>query len=415
MGEKSAAEVVILLFASGVATAVLVLPRAMSAVGYGVMFLLLASGGLISATTTWMLFMAAAQAMADAAKPETTLTKALLVAEGGNGHGVTPIAGPSYGELLALATAPSMSILLDACLVIYTGGGIVTFYLFIASFVQDLPFWPEALTHNITIILMAIVTFPATLLPSIGALSKLSNIVVVVLFCLSFSIWYRAPAAAAQRTEPLLAVADLDCAGPAFCIALAAFVWHNTCVAVAREIRDPTPARCAAIAFSATTLLALTYAFIAFGGYWSFGEELQTLPSILDAYPKDDPLFVALRIAMTCSLLVTADLIIFPLRESCIGLVRKIKPGYRTSPLGHGMWSFGIISVTSVLAIRFPVVTEVISVLGGTVCPFMGMIFPALISRLVLSRGPWILAMVALFSITGFLNLNAFGLVGKPI
>merc|ERR1719326_1985576 len=113
----------------------------------------------------------------------------------------------------------------------------------------------------------------------------------------------------------------------------------------------------------------------------------------MDAYHTDDPLFVMLRLALTASLLVAIDLNIFPLRESCCGLMQKVVPGYKPSfPLGHAGWSLGLIVTAAVVGILYPGVVKVITFLGGTIGPCMCMIFPALISRMVLSKPAWLFA-----------------------
>jgi len=410
-GKKSATEIIVLLFAGGVGTGVLVLPTTMSAVGFMAMFVLLAIGSLLSAATTWMLMMGVTHARQQSSGSSG---QGLLAEEEGQ-KPASFLNGPSYGELLTMATAPAMSTVLDVMLIIYAGGAIVSYYLFLAGFVERLPFWPEALTLNWTIAILAVITYPATLLPTIGRLAKLANIVVVVLFVMTFSIWFRAPAAAAARTSPVLAVNDVDKCGAALCICIYAFVWHNNCVAVSRELRDPTPMRCAGISLGATTLLCVVYAFIAFGGYWSFGSDLKGTSSIMDAYDINDPLFIMLRLALTASLLVSIDLNIFPLRESCCGLVRKIVPGYEPSAMGHGGWSLFIIVTASTAAIVCPGVTKLISFLGGTIGPCMCIIFPVLISRMVLSHSVWLLALAILVPISLFLNASALGLIGTPV
>jgi len=448
-GGKSASEIAILLFAGGVGTGVLVLPNAMASVGYLTMFGLLAFGSLLSAATTWMLFMGVMHVRAQklqqaglynggwAASPQggwaiTPQVSRQVSSEDGSGYSPlvenAPVSmsnpdqkrralawGPSYGELLTAATCPAMSVVLDAMLLLYSGGAIVTYYLFLAGFVRLLPFWPEAVGQSETIIIMAVVTYPATLFRAIGKLAKLANIVVVVLFCMTFSIWFRAPAAASARTAPLEAVNDLDSSVAAFCICIYAFVWHTNCVIVARELNDPTPMRCAGIALGSTSLLCLVYALIAFGGYWSFGGDLQSKNSIMDEYKIDDPLFIFLRLALTSSLLVSIDLNIFPLRESCCGLVRKIVPGYERSDTGHAGWSLFLIVGAAATAILYPGVTEVITFLGGVFGPFMCIIFPMLISRMVLSKATWLLALVTMVPLSLLLNLAGLGLIGRPI
>jgi len=325
------------------------------------------------------------------------------------------LAGPSYGELVSLATMPWMSTILDVMMIPYVGGAISTYYIFLAGFVRLLPFWPKFLTLKFTMVLMAAVTYPPTLFRTVGRLAELSNIVVFVLFCMTVSIWLRAPGAAAARTSPVSAFGDLDKCGAVLCVCIYAFVWHSNCVVLSRELRDPTPIRCAAIALGATTLLCLVYALIALGGYWSWGQELRGTGSILDVYPVDDPLFVALRLALTASLLVGTIINVFPLRESCCGLVQKVSPGYKPSTIGHAGWSLGIIVFAAGTAILFPGVVKIITFLGGTFGPFMCMIFPVLGSRMVLRKGVWLFALISLVLIALFLNLNGLGLIGEAV
>jgi len=420
---KSATEIIVLLFAGGVGTGVLVLPMAMASVGYMTMLGLLAFGSVLSAATTWMLFMGVTHLRAR----RFGGTGYSLLLFGGfqnspNGDAMPSLKpthwdGPSYGELLTAATFPSMSIVLDVMLLLYSGGAMVTYYLFLSGFLRLLPFWPQCLGHNETIIVLAAITYPATLLPSIGKLAKLSNVVVAVLFIMTFSIWFKAPSAASARTSDnsIEAVQDWDKSIAAFCTCIYAFVWHNNCVIVAREIRNPTRVRCAGIAFGATSLLCVVYFLIAFGGYWSFGNTLQGKSSIMDMYERDDPLFILLRLALTSSLLVAIDLNIFPMRESCCGLVKKAIPGYEKSGFAHAAWSLFLISAAAVTAILFPGVTNVITFMGGVFGPFMCIIFPMLISRMFLKKGTWLLALFTFVPVSLLMNLAGLGLIGRPL
>lgn len=266
---------------------------------------------------------------------------------------------------------------------------------------------------NRTIILLAGITYPLTLYRNVGGLAKFANVVVGALFFMTLGIWVRAPAAAAARTSPVLAFDDMSASGSVLCICIYAFVWHNSCVTIARQLRDPTPYRCAGIALGATTLLCIVYFFIALGGYLSWGNVLLHTSSIIDVYDENDPLFIALRIALTASLIVAIGLNIFPLRESCCSLVRKVVPDYETSALSHAGWSFAIIGVATGTAILCPAVTKDITILGGTIGPCMCIIFPVLISKMILSRAPWIVALLIGVSISVFLNLSALGVIGK--
>jgi len=306
---------------------------------------------------------------------------------------------------------------LDVMLLLYSGGAMVTYFIFLAGFCRLLPFWPQCLGQNETIAILAAITYPATLLPSIGKLAKLSNVVVAVLFIMTFSIWFKAPSAASIRTSDntLQAVQDWDKSIAAFCVCIYAFVWHNNCVIVAREISNPTRLRCFGMALGATSLLCVVYFLIAFGGYWSFGNTLHGKSSIMDMYERDDPLFILLRLALTSSLLVSIDLNIFPMRESCVGLIKKIVPGYVKTGFGHAALSFFLIVTASGTAILFPGVTKVITFMGGVFGPFMCIIFPMLISRMFLKKATWLLCLFTLVPISLMMNLAGLGLIGRPL
>jgi len=138
-GEKSPMEVVVLLLAGAIGTGVLVLPKAMAAVGYGTMVGLLSVGCLISATTTWMLLMAVAAVKAEAGQCNL---KSQLIETDGQGE-VQLTKKPfslNYAQLLARATSERVAMVLDFMLIFYAGGAVVTYFLSLRTLFNILAF-----------------------------------------------------------------------------------------------------------------------------------------------------------------------------------------------------------------------------------------------------------------------------------
>lgn len=399
-GTQSVAAVALMLLAVGIGTGVLVLPRAMAAVGFLPMIAALVFGSIVSALGTAVLFLAAAKAQNE---------------EHGDHYQklVTEKSGPSYAELLDMTSPSWAGVTLNVMMLIYNLGCMATYFIFLSGFLHRLEFWPSILGQEVTIAIMACLVFLASTCPSIGGLAKLASAPLIALVLMSCAIWIRVPQAAEHRTASFSAVADLQSLPAVTCICIFAFNWSNAAVSASRELRNPTPKRCAAVAFGGASLLCLVYTLIALGGYLSFGGAVLDVQGIVDMYSNRDPLLVLIRIALSVAILINSALQVYPTRESIADLVRKFKPEYTMDSLQHNVWGFVIMASIAVTAVVYPDAVRIITLLGGCIGTFMMIIFPTLIARVLLRKSVWIMMLVFNLSLSAFLLLAGLGVLGK--
>mmetsp|Transcript_66426 Transcript_66426/g.205686 ORF Transcript_66426/g.205686 Transcript_66426/m.205686 type:complete len:239 (+) Transcript_66426:595-1311(+) len=237
----------------------------------------------------------------------------------------------------------------------------------------------------------------------------------MALSCMAVGIWVRAPQLSAQRAAPVSMVNRLEAMPAVLCIGVYAFMWHTNCVTVARELRDPTRKRCLAVALASTVLLYTVYAAIAVGGYLSWGDGLAESRSVVAMYAKDDVLFMAIRVLLSVAMIITTAINVYPLRESCMGLAAGLL-GHRigSNTLSHAVWAGVLVAVAAVLAIEFPDVVALITLLGGTLATCMMFVFPSVIAKMVLGPRAWRAAAAVLSALAAVLVLAGFGLIGQP-
>jgi len=422
--QKTMVSCVLLLLGTGIGTGVLVLPKAMSAVGYVPMVVILAVGALTSAFTTWILFLAVAKY----ARGEFTETgnNAVFARQSTDCSSIMSLAGfhvsrdhdenlPSYADLLGLAMPSWTSALLDVVLICYGAGSIVAYLLFLSGFVHKLGFFPHWLGSNSRIMLMVCLVLPNTAYQSVGALSRLAVIGIIALVLMTIGILIKAPEAMKEsHGAPFEAFADIDRLPAVTCICVFAFMWHTNCVCVARELRNPTPWRCAIVSLGGSVLLFLVYFGIAFGGYASWGETVFHQQSVVEMYPEDDTTFFLVRVILCASLLISTPLNVYPIRESMIGVVQRAKPSYRPTRTHKVLWGGGLVLGAAVTAIVFPDVIKVIQFLGGTMGSLIMIVWPACIAKLVFSRTTYLTVVVASLAMASFLTAAALGLIGRP-
>lgn len=207
----------------------------------------------------------------------------------------------------------------------------------------------------------------------------------------------------------------MDSAPTVLCIAIFAYMWHTNCAVIAREFAGPTPARCGKVAISGTVLLMCFYLVIAFGGYLSFGDTTADFASITELYPPDDPLFVGVRLAISFTLLVGIPVNTYPVRESCIGLVKICRPDYKASVLEHVVIGGVLLLACALTAIVFPDVVKVITLMGGVCGGLLMLVFPAMISRLVFQPVTSNVIIGAAIVVYLLVAVAGLGLMGKPL
>lgn len=408
---KEPASCVAVLCATAIGTGVLVLPKTMAAVGILPALLILTLAAAVSAISTYTIFRAVASQQGARAIEAKDMSEELLHDSAVSARMIT------YADLLELATAPWVGAVLDVILIVYGHGSLVTYFLFITDFVHQIGpgdfVWP--LSKTITIVALAAIVYVPTLPARVTVLSRLSFVVLVSLVTLTFGVAVNMPHAMAMRVTPVRTVGELQYAPEVLCVAVFAMMWHTNAVGVARDLDNPTPARCAVTAIAGAGSIVVIYAICAVMGYLSWGDAVSS--DIVAMYPRNDALFTVIRVLLSCSLLLVIPVNIFPIRESIFGLVRKVavvapgEPGF----VARALCSAGVVVLSAVIAIVYPDVVEIISLLGGLLATCLCVIFPALISRLILSQRAWKCALVAAAVLTVLLWSSAVHLIGKSI
>ena len=194
-------------------------------------------------------------------------------------------------------------------------------------------------------------------------------------------------------------------------------MWHTNCVTVARELRDPSQFRCCLVVFTSTTVLLVAYTSLAYFGYETFGQKLRSVPTIMMLYSPSDPLFMAVRFFLSISLFVAIPLNVYPVRESVLSLIKHncSKQAHDRSVEYQGLLSVVLVMVPAFCAICFPYVTQIITVIGGTLVSFLMIVFPIFIGELVLPMA-WVRVFQLLtLAFVPQLIAASLGWYGKPI
>mmetsp|Transcript_7608 Transcript_7608/g.17472 ORF Transcript_7608/g.17472 Transcript_7608/m.17472 type:complete len:493 (+) Transcript_7608:63-1541(+) len=480
---KSVWQSIMLLLAAGIGSGVMVLPRAMAAVGPELMITSFIIGWMISSLTTWILFSAVVEARSqpelimsvssrllsassprllvalgvEANDPQATNpsgtgdpispsshTQPLMSPPGGSsmerrrstsfydykdikgkkGKTAPPLPGPSYADLVSMASAPMWMTVLDLVLLVHQQLALTVYFLFISQFIAKLPL-PHpfsALPPAYTIPVIALLATPLAQLDSVGGLARLASISPAVLFLMMISIVYRW-----HVPEPHMVKdegpghPDAHAFPAVFCIAVFSFMWHTNCVTVARELKDPSPSRCLLVVLTATTVLLVAYIAVAYFGYLTFGQKLCSVPTIMMLYEVHDTPFMLVRFGLSISLFVAIPLNVYPVRESVLSLLKPspTQPSalYQKAMTHQGALSAVLVCIPAVAAYLFQdVVTQIITCIGGSLVSLLMIGFPVVIvSRLVMREQVVFWLQLPAIFIVLFLMLASLGLVGRPI
>jgi sodium-coupled neutral amino acid transporter 11 len=259
-----------------------------------------------------------------------------------------------------------------------------------------------------------LIDFPLTVPLKVTTLTKFSSMTLVSLSFMVLCILFEAPGKIASRPAEATveAFADLDKTPAVACLSVFALMWHTNCVGVARELDNPTAKRCAVVSVGGTAFVTFLYALIAVGGYLSFGSGVRS--DIVSMY-TDDPFFLVVRCFITCSLLVTIPVNMFPLRESVFVMLKSMSPSLEMTFPVRILMSAVILGGAVVMAIVYPDITRIMQLLGGSLATLLMIVFPAIIGRLVLPFSTWVVSMVSAGLFAAFLIPAAVGLIGKPL
>lgn len=393
-----------ILCATGVGIGVLIMPKAMAAMGIVPMFWTLLLGGVVSGFTTFVLFLCGRRGMQCVRKPSfDDVVDAVKFPD-----------GASYGEILVLASSPKMAALLDLIMLYYSIGAYVAWFIFLTQLLRAFEWFPsDTVSSSMTTCIIAVVTIPAVIQPSIGFFGKLAFLSPLSMLSLLCGIFYRLPERLETNMEPSYWYAgDYSTAPAAICVTVFAVFWHTTCVSVVRELEDPTRARCGILAFGGAGVVAVFYFVVALGGYLSFGDAVGV--NIITMYGTD-PIFVVCNAILFASLLVTVSVSIYPCRESVCGLLCFAFHGFEMTKFAGGVVGVFVVTVSAFIAIICPSAAKVIALLGGSSATMLMVVFPAIMTYLVMSKTTSRLFALLSLPIGIWLNLAAYGVIGQPM
>jgi amino acid permease len=188
------------------------------------------------------------------------------------------------------------------------------------------------------------------------------------------------------------------------CICLFAFSWHINAVPTGAALRNPTPARCLKVAFGAAIAVMVVYSIIAYSAYVSFGDLTQD--NVVVMYPSDDPVFTVIRVFLVGSVSSALVAHLFPARNTLLS-VFKLQQTF----LNRAVLTAVYVALCTFCAILVPEVKDLIGFCGGMFATMLCVLFPALISRMVIPKSVWRCLMVVVVPFCGFLFAAAFGLV----
>jgi amino acid permease len=223
---------------------------------------------------------------------------------------------------------------------------------------------------------------------------------------LASGIVYRAGPLAEERVAPIHAVSPDAVANfpQVICICLFAFSWHINAVPTGAALSNPTPARCFFVAFGAAGAVMVVYAIIAFSAYVSFGDDTQD--NVVVMYSSDDPVFIVIRAFLVGSVSSALVAHLFPARNTLLSMF-SLRPTF----VNRVVITAGYVALCTFSAILVPEVKDLIGFCGGMFATLLCVLFPTLISRMVLPKMVWRIAMVVVVPFSGFLFSAALGLV----
>ena len=164
-------------------------------------------------------------------------------------------------------------------------------------------------------------------------------------------------------------------------------------------------------------MLGALYYFIAFGGYYTWGQKLLAAPNIVSLYAQDDVLFILVRIFLSFSLSIAIPLNVFPIRESVqnLRLFDKMPKVLRRCLLGTDRAKMHI-REHEIFSLMFQNVVQLITILGGSLVSLLMLVFPCIVFRMfsphrILS---WVVLIMG-FGLSGFLASASWGLIGRKL
>jgi amino acid permease len=260
--------------------------------------------------------------------------------------------------------------------------------------------------RRFSIVAALVCVLPLALQKDLSALAKITPISILALGLIVLGIVVQTPFESKQHGGiNSIDIFKMDSGFfDAFAITLFAFGCTLNVVPVAGSLVRPTRARIIQVSVWTNVVQVLFYLIIAICGYLSFGDDTQG--DILNGYPDKNVIVVISRALFSCSMLLSLSMNLSPTVRSGLHLIdyfcasELLLPSPTASPqasprLGpargvsllegvaaEAAWpritlTIACLAAQAGIAIAVPGIGDIISIIGGTICPAIMLTIPA--------------------------------------
>jgi len=230
----------------------------------------------------------------------------------------------------------------------------------------------------IIVILNCAVIAPFGLLRNLGALRFKAFFNVICLTYVMIVVIVEFPFYAQKRDYSDLKYAAVDINFfDAFALGMFAYLCHQNVTKVQGELNNSNQRRIDKVAFRAIMIMGVIFSILSLFGYLSFLNGVPNIIVMRHSIFDNDWAMVIGRMLISLTMTVAIIINLYPCRSSMEKLFFKVQG---RSPIWlHAAITLTTIGVTMLVAIFFPDINFVFSVLGGFCAAVMGLIIPALL------------------------------------
>ncbi|KAH0787197.1 Transmembrane amino acid transporter protein [Histomonas meleagridis] len=221
---------------------------------------------------------------------------------------------------------------------------------------------------------VGLITFPITMLKSVGALSyvSMSALVIAVCYIIHDVVMFAKQPFDPQHQLKIFTLNNIFI--PSLAIQCTSFTCHPFIFGTLGQMQSNTPKRQAVAMFFST--LAATVLYI-LGGIFPY---LTLFDGILDSvilsyYPKGEVFTIIIKALYSILLLLTSPNLLFFMRQAFDAMI------FQDRPMTTFRWILeggGILLCAALIAINVQSVNTIFSFIGGLACPVMSYIIPAI-------------------------------------
>uniref|UniRef100_A0A7S3I8N0 Amino acid transporter transmembrane domain-containing protein n=1 Tax=Fabrea salina TaxID=342563 RepID=A0A7S3I8N0_9CILI len=230
----------------------------------------------------------------------------------------------------------------------------------------------------IIVILNCAVIAPFGLLRNLGALRFKAFFNVICLTYVMIVVIVEFPFYAQKRDYSNLKYAAVDINFfDAFALGMFAYLCHQNVTKVQGELNNSNQRRIDKVAFRAIMIMGVIFSILSLFGYLSFLNGVPNIIVMRHSIFDNDWAMVVGRVLISLTMTVAIIINLYPCRSSMEKLFFKVQG--RSPTWLHAAITLTTIGVTMLVAIFFPDINFVFSVLGGFCAAVMGLIIPALL------------------------------------